>query len=141
MDRARDAMNKNVLTISEDASVEEAIRALLEHHISGMPVVDYRGNLVGIITEFQLLEALHTPEVKKYRVRELMTRDVTTVSENTALADVAGMLVMQRIRRIPVVRDGEVVGVIARRDLLRYIVQSEGSLEGFFDKMQGCVPA
>ena len=141
MDRARDVMNKNVLTISEDATVEEAIRGLLQHQISGMPVVDHGGRLVGIITEFQLLEVLYAPEVKKLRVRELMTRDVTTVSENTALTDVAGVLVMQRIRRIPVVRDGIVTGIIARRDLLRYVMQSEESLEGFFSKMLTYVPA
>ncbi len=129
-------MNTRVLTISADANAEDAIRLLLEHRISGLPVVDAEGNLVGIISEYALLESLYEPQAKKCRVGDLMTRDVTSVVATTLLSDVANKLRTQRIRRLPVVRDGKVVGIIARRDLLRYVVDENVDLEAFLREIQ-----
>lgn len=125
MRHAQDVMSRNVVAIRADATVEEAIRSLLEHHVSGAPVVDGQGHLVGIISEFQLLEAVYTPEVKWERVQDLMTKDVVTADEGASVSDVANLLLLHRIRRVPVVRDQNVVGIIARRDLLRYVIQRE----------------
>ncbi len=128
MRRARDVMNKNVVAIRPDATVEEAIHSLLENHVSGVPIIDEQGYLAGIISEFQLLEAIYRPEVKQERVRDLMTKDVITVAEDAALSEVANMLLLHRIRRVPVVRDGKMVGIIARRDLLGCTVDAENTL-------------
>lgn len=130
MCRAGDVMNKNVVAICPDATVEEAIHSLLEHHVSGVPIVDEQGCLVGIISEFQLLEAIYRPEVKQERVRDLMTKDVITVAEDATLSEVANMLLLHRIRRVPVVRDGKLVGIIARRDLLACTVDAENTPGG-----------
>jgi two-component system chemotaxis response regulator CheY len=123
--RARDAMRRTVVTISPDASVGQAIERLLQHGVSGLPVVDGRGNLVGIITEFQLIRAIHQPEIKEEAVRDLMTRDVLAVNEETELAVVAKIMEKHRVRRIPVTRNGKVVGIISRRDLLQYLSRHE----------------
>jgi len=136
MYRASDVMSKNVVTLHQDTPVEDAIRTLLKHQISGMPVVDDEGHLVGIISEFQLMEAIYTPEVKQHRVGKLMTRDVLTVKENAILSDVANMFILHRIRRMPVVRDGTVVGIIARRDLLRYVMETDDVLGGFIEEVR-----
>ena len=128
MRRAEDVMNMNVVAIRPDATVEEAIRSLLEHHVSGVPIIDEQGCLAGIISEFQLLEAIYRPEVKQERVRDLMTKDVITVAEDAALSEVANMLLLHRIRRVPVVRDGKMVGIISRRDLLGCTVDAENAL-------------
>jgi len=128
MRRAGDVMNKNVVAIRPDATVEEAIRSLLENHVSGVPIVDEQGCLAGIISEFQLLEAIYRPEVKQERVRDLMTKDVIIVAEDATLSEVANMLLLHRIRRVPVVRDGKMVGIIARRDLLKCTVDAEHTL-------------
>ncbi len=118
-------MNENVVAIRDNATVEEAIHSLLEHHVSGAPIVDAQGCLVGIISEFQLLEAIYRPEVKQEQVRDLMTKDVITVAEDATLSEVANMLLLHRIRLVPVVRDAEVTGVITRGDLLRYTVDTD----------------
>lgn len=125
MDHARDFMATNVLTVSPDMTVEEVIKTLLEHRFSGAPVIDEQGRLLGIISEYQLLEAIFTPELKSAPVCKFMTTDVVTVDEEAPVTQVASQFVLHRIRRLPVVRDGQLVGTISRRDLLRRIVNED----------------
>ena len=136
MYEARDVMATDVLAIPPDMAVKDAIQGLVAHRVSGAPVVDAGGQLVGIITEFQLLEAIFAPEVKKYLVGDLMTKDVFTVTENTMLSDVANLFVTHRIRRVPVVRNGRIVGIVARCDLLRYILEANDTLDEFLDELR-----
>ena len=138
MRRARDVMNTDVVAICADATVEQAIRSLLEHNVSGAPLVDEQGGLVGIVSEFQLLEAIYRPEVKQEQVRNLMTKDVITVAEDATLSEVANLLLLHRIRRVPVVRDGKMVGVISRRDLLRCTVDAENPQGESTDEIKAC---
>lgn len=139
MYQAADVMSKKVITVSPSATVEDAIRTLIDNGISGAPVVDAGGELVGLITEFQLLEVVYDPDVKVARVEELMTRDVVTVDEPALLSHVASEMIAHRIRRLPVVRDNKVVGVIARRDLLRYMLDTATPIEQFFDDLRAFV--
>ena len=136
MSTARDVMQTNLVTIQINSTVGEAIRVLIEHDISGAPVVDDEGDLVGIITELQLLEAIYTPEVKSHQIANFITWDVLSVTEETLLSDVTNVLVLHRIRRVPVVREGRLVGIIARRDLLRYTVEASESLEKSMDEVK-----
>ena len=122
--RARDIMTTDVVTIEPETTVAQAIETILRHGVSGLPVVDQFEQLVGIITEFQLIKAIHCPEVKEEAVRDQMTRNVVTVKEETTLAVVAKMIEKHHVRRVPVTRNGKVVGVIARRDLLRYVTSN-----------------
>ena len=124
MSYAQDVMDTEVVTIDENATIEEAIVTLLEHQISGAPVVDRDGLLVGIISEYQLLEAVYSSEVMKHHVHESMVKDVLTVTEETAIRDIANLFVVQRIHRVPVVRGKEVVGVVTRQGLLEYALDS-----------------
>ena len=133
-----DVINKDVLTISANVTVEEAIRRLVENHISGMPVVDEEEQLVGIISEFQLLETLYFPEIRGMLVRDVMTKDVLTVAPNTMLSDATSLLVAHRIRRLPVVDNGKVVGVVSRRDLLQYALEAGDKLSDFLDEIKAC---
>lgn len=136
MYRASDVMQRNVLCVAEDATVREAMEKLVAHHISGMPVVDDQQRLVGIISEFQLLEAAYLPEIRARRIGELMTKDVVTVGEGAILSDITNMMVVRGIRRVPVVRDGRVVGIVARRDVLRYVLEHEAALDDFLAEVQ-----
>jgi len=140
--RAGDVMTADVVRVSPEARVEEIARLLLEHHISAVPVVDAGGRLVGIVSEGDLvrrvetgtagsrawwLELLADPAtlaleyVKTHgrRAADVMTRTVVTVEENASLADVARLLEGRRIKRVPVVRDGRIVGIVSRADLVR----------------------
>lgn len=139
MYRASDAMNREVVCLRPEATVEEAIRILLEREISGAPVVDGEGQLVGIISEFQLLEVLYSPELKAAALGEFMTRDVLTVGEQALLSDVVSLMIAHRIRRVPVVHEGRVVGLLTRRDLLRYAIEDGQAVRDFIDGVRSFV--
>jgi CBS domain-containing protein len=109
---------------------------LLENNISGAPVLDKAGQLCGIITQFQLLEVMYDPEIRNGKVRDFMTRNVLTIEEDALLGTAVSLFVMHRIRRLPVVRNGRVVGVISRSDLLRYFVKSGEQIDSFFNKLK-----
>jgi CBS domain-containing protein len=118
--------------------VEEAIRLLLSNDVSGAPVIDSQGRLCGIISEYQLLEIVYDPDLRMKTVQEFMTRDVITIDEESLLSSAASLFVMHRIRRLPVVRNGRVVGNVSRRDLLRYVLESGASVGMFFDELRQC---
>lgn len=120
MYEVKDAMTREFLSISPDASVHDAIELLLDRNISGVPVLDGAGRIVGMITQFQLLEVLYDPNVENKRVYDFMTKRLITIGEGDMLARAAGLMVLHRIRRLPVLREGELVGIISRGDLLRY---------------------
>jgi len=134
-------MTTNVVTVHENATIRQAVETLLEHRISGLPVVDAEGQLVGIITEYQLVQALFRPEVSDEPVGQFMTTEVITVEEDSLLFQVANLLIRNRMRRLPVVRDGRVVGGIARRDLLRYLIEHEEELTSFLESLRASSPS
>jgi CBS domain-containing protein len=136
MYEVRDAMSDRVISIRPDTTVEEAIRALVKHNISGAPVVDDEGALVGVISEFQLLEVTYDPELKQATIADFMTRDVIAVSPNTLLTTAANLFVVHRIRRVPVLEEGRLVGILSRRDILRYVIQSGQPIREFFTELR-----
>jgi CBS domain-containing protein len=139
--QARDVMTTKVVTVRPDTRVEQIAALLLERRISGVPVVDAGGRLVGIVTEGDLMRR---PEmgterhrgwwlrlfgdererVAEYarshgtRAEQVMTRNVVTVTEETSLGEIARLLEEHRIKRVPVVRDGKLVGIVSRANLL-----------------------
>jgi CBS domain-containing protein len=140
--KAKDVMTRNVISIAPDASVFEALRLMLQHKISGLPVVDRAGSVVGIVTEGDFLRRAETGTERKRprwlelivgpgrlardyvrsharRVDEVMTYNVETVTEDAQLGDIVALMERHRIKRIPVVRAGQVVGIVSRANLLR----------------------
>jgi CBS domain-containing protein len=130
---AEQVMQRNVVSILPTATVEQAIRLLRNLDISGAPVVDEDGVLVGIISEFALLEIVYDPNIRNAPVAHFMTRDVLTVSEDALLSDVAGIFIRHRVRRVPVVQDGRLVGVVSRSDLLNYVLGAGDELRSFLE--------
>ncbi|HJQ79303.1 MAG TPA: CBS domain-containing protein [Lacipirellulaceae bacterium] len=121
-------MTSDVLTLGPDSSIEEAIETLLAREISGLPVVDAAGRLVGVITEFALLAVAYDQRVKNHTVSQHMTRDVITVDVNDPLSRVADVCIVHRVRRVPVMKNGRLVGLIARRDVLRALAGKGAAL-------------
>jgi predicted transcriptional regulator len=117
-------MTSDLVTVRPDASVQEAIDVLLNQQISGLPVVEDDGRLVGVITEFALLAVAYDKRVKNHSVRHHMTRDVIAVDVDDPISRIADLCIVHRVRRVPVLKDGRLVGVIARRDVLRALVES-----------------
>jgi CBS domain-containing protein len=140
--KAKDVMTPNVISIAPDASVLEALRLMLQYRISGLPVVDRNSCLVGIVTEGDFLRRAETGTERKRprwlefllgpgalardyvrsharRVGEVMTYDVETVSEEAQLGDIVDLMEKRRIKRVPVLRNGRLVGIVSRANLLR----------------------
>lgn len=138
--QAKDVMTVNVISVAQDSPVHEAVGLLLKYRISAVPVVDDAGKVVGIISEGDLLrpeganpagskrpwwlEAVYhgqTVDYEKSKARTaeaVMTRDVVTVDDDMPLNEIAGLLERHRIKRVPVTKDGKLVGIVSRANLL-----------------------
>lgn len=120
--RVRDFCCTEVVTVEPDTPLMRAVYLMLKHDISGMPVVDAQGRLVGILTErdciVKAVEAGYLEELGG-EVAEYMTMDPKTVGPDDSLMDVAERFTDSPFRRFPVVLHGKLVGVIGRRDVLR----------------------
>ncbi|HPS20596.1 MAG TPA: CBS domain-containing protein [Candidatus Omnitrophota bacterium] len=120
-------MNRNVLTIRDDTPIYDAINLLVTCSISGLPVVDEYQKLVGIITEKDMIHiSLGSPIDPKSPVSNFMSKQVATFSPQDEIKTVCEFLMANPFRRVPIVENGEVVGVISRRDILKYILKLHG---------------
>ena len=120
---ARDIMTEGVVSIRPGCSIEEAIELLLMQRISGLPVVDERERMVGILTEYALLALAYDPSIVGDKVSQHMTTDVLTVDANDPVRKVADLCIVHRVRRVPVLENGRLVGLISRRDVLKAVYQ------------------
>ena len=123
----RDFMVPNPLVFTPDTDLMDAVRMLVDRRISGAPVVDERGNLVGVLTEGDFLEAALVAGYQGERggcVSEYMSREVEAVHADDSLFDVAARFAKTKYRRYPVVDDNRLVGVVGRRDVLRAVIDS-----------------
>lgn len=118
-------MDRVVPTLGPDMQIMKAVDNLLRHKVTGAPVVDSDGRLLGIITETDLLKLLtqgiHGQPPTEATVADYMSTDVVTVPQTADIYYVAGIFLNNKFRRIPVVEDGKIVGAITRYDLLRVI--------------------
>jgi CBS domain-containing protein len=125
----RDFMDKVVLSVSPELPILEAVDYLLEKHVTGVPVVDREGKLVGMLTERDCLRLLSTgvdADEPRGTVRDFMTTKMDTVAPDMNVYFVAGLLLAANFRRFPVVENGKLVGAITRFDILRSIRQALG---------------
>ncbi len=114
---AREIMTTDVVTVRPETMIEEAVGLFEHHRVSGLPVVDDRNQLLGVISEYDLLRSISTTNMRGM-VAEFMSTDLVAVDEDTSLIDLAELLLSTRVRRVPVTRDGELLGVISRRDII-----------------------
>jgi CBS domain-containing protein len=136
-----------VITLGEDASVQEAAKLMAEHGISAVPVIDRESRVVGMVSEGDLLHRAETGTerrrswwlemvastnqlageyVKSHsgKVKDVMTRDVVSVTEQTPVADIAVLLETNRIKRVPVLRGGKLAGIVSRANLVRALAMT-----------------
>jgi len=145
--RAKDIMSRDVVTIGPDDSILHAARLMLQNRYSGLPVVDVSGALVGIVTEGDFLRRRETDTVRRRSrwfefllgpghlaeeythaagriVREVMSPQVQTVSEDTPLDEVVGLMEKRHVKRLPVMRGDKLIGIVTRQNLLRAVAGS-----------------
>jgi CBS domain-containing protein len=143
--KAKDVMSSTVISVQPDATILQAARQMLQHHISGLPVIDKRGEMVGILSEGDFLRRRETRTERKRsrwleflmgpgklaveyshshgsKVADVMTTDVHTVTEDTDLEDIVELMKRRRIKRVPVVRGKKVVGIVTRSNLMHAMV-------------------
>ena len=117
-DKAKDIAQYNVVSIDKNASVYEAIHLMVVNDITGLPVVD-GSRLVGIISEKDVLKLLYDVEFLAGAVSDYMTIDVFAFDEQDNLSDICRCLMENNFRRVPVLRDGDLVAIITRADFIR----------------------
>jgi CBS-domain-containing membrane protein len=150
--KARDVMVSPVITVKPSSSVKEVATTLLERRISAVPVVDDHGKLVGIISEGDLMhrseagterqrpwwllgwtgdETLAAEYVKAHarKVADVMTRNVITATPETPLHEIAALLERNSIKRVPIVKDGQLVGIVSRANLIQAVASTRKELE------------
>lgn len=143
--KVKNFMTRQVVTVTPDSSILDAARLMLDHKISGLPVVDDGGHVVGIISEHDLLRggksgvrteqshwlrlmieganlADESARFQERKVREAMTPDPITITETAPLEEAGRLIEENDIKRLPVVRDNKLVGIIARADIVRAII-------------------
>jgi CBS domain-containing protein len=147
--QAKDIMTTEVVTVTPEDTVEEVAKIISERGISGIPVVDVSGKLVGIVSEGDIItrsKNLHIPthiqllggviylegtkklesDLRKmvaFQVKDLMTSKVFTVSPEAQVAEIATIMTEERVNRIPVVENGIVVGIVSRADIVRTLIK------------------
>jgi CBS domain-containing protein len=145
---AGDLMTRDVAVVHPETSLLKAVKLMAQRHISGMPVVDDAGTIVGMMSEGDLVRwhegyterqmrwldmlaeggelapaFLEGIQEQQRKVKSVMAPGATTVTEETLARDIARLMYAKNIKRVPVLRDGKLVGIVARSDLVRALAQ------------------
>ena len=120
--KAEDVMTPTVLTASPDELVEDIAKRLVFHNVTGLPVEDWDGKVIGIVSEVDVIDKIGQT------VGDIMSADVVTVAKDTPLAQIAALLTERRIKRVPVVDEGALVGIVSRADIVRVFAARAGEL-------------
>ena len=124
--KASEVMVKSVISAKRNASARDLALQLLTGYFSGMPVTDEQGKIIGVITEIDLLEAVKEgKELARTTAEEIMTRDVITADVNTAVSDLVKTMKENNIIRLPITIQGKLVGIVARCDILKGLLEPE----------------
>jgi CBS domain-containing protein len=117
---ARDIMTRKVYTISPQASVQEVAQLLSRKSISGVPVIDKDGKIIGIVTEADIIGKVNREGLC---VADIMSPEIITVDEETGVGEIAMLLVERKIKRVPVMQNGKLVGIVCRGDIVQAFAQ------------------
>jgi len=131
-------MNKKVVAVGPDWTVEETIEFLTQHHIGGSPVVDEGGQLVGMVSELALIDIVFDRAVKDAPVSKYMNTELHVVRPDEPLTRAAQLFALYSFRRLPIVENGILIGIITRRDLMNYSLRTNHTLQ---DPLVALIPS
>lgn len=118
--KAKDIMVKKVITIDPEATLADAIDILISKKISGMPVVNKKGKMVGLISEKDILNFIFSGNLNNTTVSEAMSRKVVSFSPDTSIDKIALTIGENKFRRVPITNsEGKVIGIVSRRDIIK----------------------
>jgi tRNA nucleotidyltransferase (CCA-adding enzyme) len=126
----RDIMSRDVLKISESASVAELTSILTRHRITGLPVLDSKGKLVGVVSEFDVIDR------RGKTVADIMSREPITLTADAPVGEAARLFVTHRIRRVPVMDGDKLIGIVSRADIITFFATRQWQCAecGFTDR-------
>src|SRR4051794_30715488 len=117
-------MNPQVVAVHPETTVEETIAFLTEHHIGGSPVINDAGELVGMISELALIDVVFDESVKFAPISRFTTQEVQVLQPNESLTRAAQLFALYAFRRLPVIENGKLVGILTRRDLMNFALRT-----------------
>lgn len=124
--RAKDIMNKDVITVRKHTPIYQSLELMVKHRITGIPVVEDDMSLLGMISEKDVLHLFHKQEeLEEKTVNDFMTQPAISFDENESMLDVCNLLAKQIFRRIPITSEGKLVGIISRRDIIEHIIKAK----------------
>jgi CBS domain-containing protein len=129
MFQAKDIMEKNVVTVTPEDGIGHAISLLLAHGVGGLPVIDETGRLEGLISDADVLKAMYDGHSQEAKVRDCMSPSPLTAEADCDLVWLADTFLSHSARRIPLVHDGRLVGIVTRRDLVHFMHQARTYLQ------------
>jgi CBS domain-containing protein len=127
---ANDVMNWGLLTVTRQTPIYEAMEMLATMNVTGLPVVDDNMNLVGVITEKDMLRLLKDPNSRSGNTEEFMTEEVVSFNHDDSLFDICDCLINNNFRRVPILNRGKVVGIVSRADIIVYILKNKSVIFG-----------
>lgn len=123
MFEAKTIMKTHLIIVKRQTPIYEAIRTMVENNITGLPVVDDDMTLIGIITEKDVLSLLYNIEDKPGKVEDFMTKGIVSFDQEDSLIDIAESFIKNHFRRVPIVAQGKLVGIVSRKDIIKYILK------------------
>jgi CBS domain-containing protein len=134
-------MESPVITVTKDTTVYDAMLTLRKYNITGTPVINDNGTLAGIITEKDLLPLLYAVHHEdEPRVEEFMTKNVVSFDINDDIIDIVECFARKGFRRVPILADGKVIGIISRKDIIDYILKIRKIDEAQYYRITHCCP-
>lgn len=116
-------MRTEVVTVTPDLPIYEAVRILVENNVTGLPVVNEDMTVAGILSEKDVLSLLYNSEERGGKVRDFMTQGVVSFDQEESLIDIAQCLIEHSFRRVIITSHGKLVGIISRKDIVAYILR------------------
>lgn len=119
--KVAEIMTRVVVTVQPDMSLTDAIKVMLKNNVSAVPVVDAQQDLIGIITEYDIMNFAFSGHAAETTVAEVMIHDVVTFTPDTDIETLVNFCAQRRMHRVPIIEGRKVVGMVSRRDILREI--------------------
>jgi len=120
--KAKDVMTKEVITIDPEVGLAETISRLVNNKISGMPVCDKEGKVVGMISEKDILNFIFSGNINHTKVKEAMSTHIISFPPDAEIDKIALVMGEKQIRRVPILENGKLVGVVSRRSIIRMVL-------------------
>lgn len=117
--QAKDIMTRDIITVSPNMTIKNLATTLIKNQISGAPVAGKNGKIVGVVSEADIVAK------KGKDVKAIMSKKIISVGEDTAVEEIAQLMTTHRIKRVPVMRDNAVVGIVSRADIVSAIARGE----------------